>query len=191
MMYRRTTVLLCFTKGTSVISSHATSCSNINGTQQEAINIANTSGSQPSGYLEEVDLYYESSDNEIEIPATSDCDNTQSPTHTGADTQSPQEKQHTCNATPMNMKMTYQNIPFGHVCDDIAIDNDTLYVRLYCQNVNGIFDREGIGLDTSFKEIKQAGADIFTFNETHGDESNAVARRALRLSKQRMWRNNN
>jgi hypothetical protein len=89
------------------------------------------------------------------------------------------------------MKMTYSNIPFGHVCDDIAADNDTPYVRLYCQNVNGIFDREGIGLDTTFREIKQAGADIFTFNETHGDESNAIARRALRLSKQRMWRDNN
>jgi hypothetical protein len=57
--------------------------------------------------------------------------------------------------------------------------------------VSGIFDREGIGLDLAFKEIKQAGADIFTFNETHGDETKAVARRALRLSKQRMWRDNN
>jgi hypothetical protein len=41
------------------------------------------------------------------------------------------------------------------------------------------------------KEIKQAGADIFTFNEIHGDESNALARRVKRLSKQRMWKNNN
>jgi hypothetical protein len=39
--------------------------------------------------------------------------------------------------------------------------------------------------------MKQAGADIFTFNETRGDESNAAARRAVRLSKQRMWRDNN
>jgi hypothetical protein len=51
-------------------------------------------------------------------------------------------------------KLTIDNIPFGHVCDDIVIDNDTSYVRLYCQNVNGIFDREGIGLDATFKEIK-------------------------------------
>jgi hypothetical protein len=85
--------------------------------------------------------------------------------------------------------MIFANIPFGHVCDDVAIDNDTSYIRMYCQNVNGIFDREGIGSDVEFKEIKQAGADIFTFNETHGDESNATARRALRLPKQRMWRN--
>jgi hypothetical protein len=89
------------------------------------------------------------------------------------------------------MKVTNENLPFGHICDDIAVDNDTPYVRVYCQNVSGIFDRDGIGLDSAFKEIKQAGADIFTFNETHGDESNAIARRALRLSKQRSWKDNN
>jgi hypothetical protein len=89
------------------------------------------------------------------------------------------------------MTVTQENLPFGHVCDDIAIDDTTQYVRLYCQNVSGIFDRDGLGLDSAFKEIKEAGADIFTFNETHGDESNATARRALRMSKQRIWRDNN
>jgi hypothetical protein len=93
--------------------------------------------------------------------------------------------------TKKKMKVTRDNFPFGHVCNDIAVDNDTQYVRVYCQNVSGIFDREGIGLDSAFKEIKQAGADIFTFNETHGDKSNTTARRVLRLSKQRMWTNNN
>jgi exonuclease III len=94
-------------------------------------------------------------------------------------------------STKKKMKVTKDNLPFGHVCDDIVIDNDTPYVRVYCQNVCGIFDRQGIELDSAFKEIKQAGADIFTFNETHGDESNATARQVLRLSKQRMWRDNN
>jgi hypothetical protein len=89
------------------------------------------------------------------------------------------------------MKITQENLPFGHICDDIAVDNDTQYVRIYCQNVSGIYDRDGIGLDSTFKEIKQAGADIFTFNETHGDESNATARKVLRSSKQRMWKDNN
>ena len=89
------------------------------------------------------------------------------------------------------MKVTRTNLPFGHICDDIAIDNDTPYIRVYCQNVCGIFDRDGIGLDSAFKEIKQAGADIFMFNETHGDESNATARRVTRMSKQRMWKDNN
>jgi hypothetical protein len=51
-------------------------------------------------------------------------------------------------------------------------------------------NRDGIGLDSAFKEIKQASADIFTSNETHQDELNAIARKALRLSKQRMWKDN-
>jgi hypothetical protein len=93
--------------------------------------------------------------------------------------------------TKKKMKVTQENSPFGHACDDIAVGNDTPYVRVYCQNVSGIFDRDGIGLDSAFKEIKQAGADIFTFNETHGDESNATARKVLRMSKQRMWKDNN
>jgi hypothetical protein len=95
------------------------------------------------------------------------------------------------NTKKKEMKVTQENTPFGHVCDDIAVDDTAPYVRVYCQNVSGIFDRDGIGLDSAFKEIKQAGADIFMFNETHGDESNATARRALRLSKQRMWKDNN
>jgi hypothetical protein len=57
--------------------------------------------------------------------------------------------------------------------------------------VCGIFDRDGIGLYSAFREVKQAGADIFTFNETHRDESNALARRVTRLSKERMWKDNN
>jgi exonuclease III len=104
--------------------------------------------------------------------------------------QQKQEQKHKQTATK-KMKMNVENLPFGHICDDIAIGNATPYIRLYCRNVNGIFDREGIGLDSAFKEIEQAGADIFTFNETHGDESNAMARRSLRLSKQRMWRDSN
>jgi hypothetical protein len=57
--------------------------------------------------------------------------------------------------------------------------------------VREIYNRDGIGLDSAFKEIKQVGAGMFTFNKTHGDESNAIARRALRLSKQRIWKDNN
>jgi hypothetical protein len=94
-------------------------------------------------------------------------------------------------ATKKKMKVTMGNLPFGRICDSIAIDNDTPYVRVYCQNVCGISDRDGIRLDSAFKEIKHACADIFTFNETHGDESNALARRVTRMSKQRMWKDNN
>jgi hypothetical protein len=120
---------------------------------------------------------------------TSTTTTTTADASTTAAAQQQQSQQHRQGASQV-MGMNATNLPFGHICDDIAIDNDTPYVRLYCQNVNGIFDRDGIGLDSTFKEMKQAGADIFTFNETHGDESNADARRALRLSKQRMWRDN-
>jgi hypothetical protein len=82
----------------------------------------------------------------------------------------------TTTTTKKEMKVTKDNLPFGHVCDNIAIHNDTPYIRVYYQNVCGILNRDGIGLDSAFKEIKQAGADIFMFNETHGDESNALAR---------------
>jgi hypothetical protein len=27
------------------------------------------------------------------------------------------------------MKVTNENLPFGHICDDIVIDNDTPYMR--------------------------------------------------------------
>ena len=173
-------------------------------------NATTTANNYPSGYLEEEDLYFAYSENENETMPDDEgeiMDRRVDTMNGGTKKDSGQEKtQNNINTIPLmervhhdrsstetvrKIPMTHDNIPFGHVCDDIAIDNDTPYVRLYCQNVNGIFDREGIGLDSAFKEIKQAGADIFTFNETHGDESNAVARRALRLSKQRMWRDNN
>jgi hypothetical protein len=45
-------------------------------------------------------------------------------------------------STTMTRKVTIDNLPFGHICDDIVVDNDTPYVRVYCQNVCGIYDRE-------------------------------------------------
>jgi hypothetical protein len=56
--------------------------------------------------------------------------------------------------TKNKMKVTKDNLPFGHVCDNIAIDNDTPCIQVYCQDVCGIFDRDGIGLDSAFREIK-------------------------------------
>ena len=108
-----------------------------------------------------------------------------------SDDESTNEDNDRAQPTRQKPKITKENMPFGNVCEEVVTDNDTPYIRMYCQNVSGIFDRDGIGLDSAFKEIKEASADIFTFNETHGDESNPIARRALRLSTQRMWRNNN
>jgi hypothetical protein len=142
------------------------------------------------GESEEEDLYFEESEEEEDILNNeSEEGNTEGKETLGTEAEEDEEERTT--VIKKKMTVTTENLPFGHICDDIAVDNDTPYIRLYCQNVCGIFDREGIGLDSAFREIKQAGADIFTFNETHGDESNATARRALRLSKQRMWRDNN
>jgi hypothetical protein len=33
-------------------------------------------------------------------------------------------------ATASRLRMNAENLPFGHVCDDIAVDNDTPYVRV-------------------------------------------------------------
>jgi hypothetical protein len=142
------------------------------------------------GESEEDDLYFEESEEEEDILNNeSEEGNTEGKETLGTEAEEDEEERTT--VIKKKMTVTTENLPFGHICDDIAVDNDTPYIRLYCQNVCGIFDREGIGLDSAFREIKQAGADIFTFNETHGDESNATARRALRLSKQRMWRDSN
>ena len=128
----------------------------------------------------EEDLFFESSDVECE-----EEDMVQNSNNNIEETVT-----NTTSKTKKKMKVTHDNLPFGHICDEMPM-NDTPYIRVYCQNVCGIYDRDGIGLDSAFNEMKQAGADIFTFNETHGDESNAMARRATKMSKQRMWRDNN
>jgi hypothetical protein len=139
-----------------------------------------------SGINSEEDLFFEPSDDEGEEEASVQNNNNYTNGNEGATTTTT-----TTTTTTNKMKITQENLPFGHICDDIAIGNDTPYVRVYCQNVCGIYDRDGVGLDSAFNEVKRAGADIFTFNETHGDESNALARRATKMSKQRMWRDNN
>jgi len=150
------------------------------------------------GEAHDEDLYFETSDEEeVEMDEyiarknniTVRTDKNTSPSMVN-DEENTEDRAAT-RVTTKHMRVTTANLPFGHVCDDIAIDNDTPYIRVYCQNVCGIYDKDGIGLDSAFKEMKQAGADIFTFNETHGDESNAMARRATRMSKQRMWKDNN
>jgi hypothetical protein len=41
-------------------------------------------------------------------------------------------EEETRTTTKTKMKVTKENLPFGHVCDDIVVDNDTPYVRVYC-----------------------------------------------------------
>ena len=82
-----------------------------------------------------------------------------------------------------------QNIePWGDNCIPID-DGDEETMRLYCQNVNGIYDIDGLGLNETFHHMRTTKAHIFTLNETHGDDTNPDARAVLRRSKQRLWQN--
>ena len=71
---------------------------------------------------------------------------------------------------------------WGDPCDDLPPEHNDI-LRLYCQNVNGIFDQHGIGLDDAFHTMRTLGADIFTFNETHGDDTNPKSKMVVRRSK--------
>ena len=79
-----------------------------------------------------------------------------------------------------------QEAQWGDRCDKID-DNDEDTLRIYCQNVNGIYDGDGIALEEAFHYMRTVKAGIFTFNETHGDDTNPEARKILRESKQRIW----
>ena len=77
---------------------------------------------------------------------------------------------------------------WGDICIPIDDGNEET-MRLYCQNVNGIYDIDGLGLDETFHHMRTTKAHIFTLNETHGDDTNPEARAVLRRSKQRLWQN--
>ncbi len=68
---------------------------------------------------------------------------------------------------------------WGDMCVQIKDSNeDTLQV--YCQNVKGIFDPDGLGLDEAFHHMRTLKANVFTFNKTHGDDTNPEVRNVLR-----------
>ena len=76
---------------------------------------------------------------------------------------------------------------WGDQCIKIN-DNDTETLRIYCQNVNGIYDEDGLGLDEAFHLMRTAKANIFTFNETHGDDMKPRARSVLYNAKNKIWK---
>lgn len=76
--------------------------------------------------------------------------------------------------------------PWGDPCIDLPTDNEDV-LRIYCQNVNGIFDPDGKKLDEAFYTMQSTGASIFTFNETHGDDLNPKTKKLLRKSQHRIW----
>ena len=79
---------------------------------------------------------------------------------------------------------------WGDPCNDLPPEHNNI-LCLYCQNVNRIFDQDGIGLDDAFHTMQTLGADIFTCNKTHGDDTNPKSKMVVRLSKNRILKKNN
>ena len=73
----------------------------------------------------------------------------------------------------------------------IIADDDLNTFRIYSQNVNGIIDRRGSGIDEAFHAVRSIGASIFTFQETHGDKLNLHTKGIIRRSTQKIWRDQN
>jgi hypothetical protein len=76
------------------------------------------------------DLYFESSEDEEDIPdrmnedADVTCIEITTTTKEGDNEESNNEG---TKATKKKLTVTTENLPYGHVCDDIAIDNDTIH----------------------------------------------------------------
>ena len=61
-------------------------------------------------------------------------------------------------------------------------------IRIYSQNMNGIYDAVGMKLGRAFTSMHEVEADRFTFNETHGDNQNSLARKALKKSRRQTYK---
>lgn len=79
---------------------------------------------------------------------------------------------------------------WGDPCNNLPSEHNDI-LRLYCQNINGIFDQHRIDLDDVFHTMKTLGADIFTFNETQGDDTNPKLKKVVRQSENRILKKNN
>lgn len=75
---------------------------------------------------------------------------------------------------------------WGEAC--IPLSENSGVIRLYSQNLNGIFDREGLGLDEAFHTMRSSNVDIFAFTETHGDNNNAKSKFVMNKSTSRVWK---
>ena len=72
----------------------------------------------------------------------------------------------------------------------VSIDDDDPVVRIYSQNVNGIYSPDGVKFNDAFQNMSNNNVDIFAFTETHGDELNPTARTIMQRSSHQVWKNN-
>ena len=61
-------------------------------------------------------------------------------------------------------------------------------IRIYSQNMNRIYDKEVMELDAAFTSMHEVEADVFIFNEIHGDDQNPLMRQALTKSRRRIYK---
>ena len=79
------------------------------------------------------------------------------------------------NAGPSYQPLLKKNEQWGDTCLPKSMYDDDC-IRIYSQNMNGIYDKQGTELDAAFTSMHEVEADIFTFNETHGDDQNPLMR---------------
>ena len=79
------------------------------------------------------------------------------------------------------------NTPWGDLRTPLT-DTDATTLRVYSQNLNGIFDYDGSGLDEAFHAVRTIGSSIFTFQETHGDKLNLKSNGIMQKSARKIWR---
>lgn len=69
-----------------------------------------------------------------------------------------------------------KNSPYGDACIDIDEHNQDV-LQIYCQNVNGIFNTEGTGLDEAFHIMRSIRANIFTCNKIDDNDLNPLIKK--------------
>ena len=79
---------------------------------------------------------------------------------------------------------------WGDPCVDLLTNQNDI-LRLYCQNVNGIFDYDGMGLDDAFHTMWTLGANIFTLNKTHDNDTHPKSKMIISCSDHQILQQNN
>ena len=71
---------------------------------------------------------------------------------------------------------------------EFILNSDDATIRLYSQNVNGLFGKE-TGLKTAFHQLQSAGTSIFCIQKTHQDKLNQLDSQRCGKTKKDVWDN--
>ena len=89
--------------------------------------------------------------------------------------------------TPSYVPLWKKNEHWGDQCEPAVMCAELDFIRIYSQNNNDISDSTGLKYDDTFKNMKEADADIFCIIKTHADKMNAKNNRVLESSCRRMF----